>query len=288
MTNSSAPLVDVTGSSSARFRLVFGLYVGVLVGGVAASVGAAQFVSSAALAAIFLGGLAIGGVVAVVIARVDERLPIRLGRSRPRRALLVLPGIPGLLGAATVASSWSPIASTFVTTGSSIALLVVGYVLGELARTGYTEAVAAGGPTDSWRWTPPGGGTAYTLVALGWLVLAVINAADGTWTAAVVWMLITLGWIVGGLVEGRWQTRWGATPEIRVHENGLVKHRPFTKSFVSWDEVSHVRLHEDELVLDRGLFDVRLERAELADLEAVREAIERRLETAGTDARLVP
>ena len=283
----SNSLAGGAGPSSAPFRLVFGLYAGVLVGGVAASVAAIQTVSSAALAAIFLGGLVAGAVVAIVIARIDERLPIRLGRSRQRRALLIVPGIPGLVGAAAAASSWSPIASTFVTTGSSITLLVLGYVLGELARTGYTEAVAAGGPTDSWRWTPPGGGTVYTLVALGWLVLTLINAAGGNWTAAVVWMLITLGWIVGGLVEGRWQTRWGATPEIRIHENGLVKRRPFTKSFVPWEDVSHVQLHEDELVVDRGLFDVRLERSELADLEAVREAIERRLETAGVDARLV-
>ncbi|TYL39636.1 hypothetical protein CV102_04930 [Natronococcus pandeyae] len=273
---------------SAGFRAVVALYAGVLLGGVAASVAAAQSASSTALAAVFLGGLATGAVAGVVVARADERLPIRLGRNRRRRALLVVPGIPGLVGAATVASSWSPIASPFVATGSSLSLLVLGYVLGELARTEYVEAVTADEPADSWRWTPPGGGMAYTLVALGWLVLALINAAGGNWTATVVWVLITMGWIVGGLVEGRWQTRWGATPEIRIHENGLVKQRPFTKTFVPWEDVSHVRLHEDELVLDRGLFDVRLERSELADLEAVRETIERRLETAGADARLVP
>ncbi|ELY79634.1 hypothetical protein [Natrinema gari] len=41
--------------------------------------------------------------------------------------------------------------------------------------------------------------------------------------------------------------------------------------------VSHVRLRNDELVVSRGLFDVRFERDELAALEAAHEEIERRL-----------
>lgn len=105
--------------------------------------------------------------------------------------------------------------------------------------------------------------------------MALSNAAGGNRTATVAWLVLALDWIVGGVVDGRWRTEWGAQPEIRVHENGLVERRPFTKSFVPWGSVSHVRLRNDDLVLDRGLFDVRLERSELADLGAVRDAIER-------------
>ncbi|ELY59503.1 hypothetical protein C491_06823 [Natronococcus amylolyticus DSM 10524] len=275
-------------SPSGGFRTALGLYLGVLVAGITASVAATQQVSDAVLAAVFVGGLATGGILGVLAARLDGDLAIRLGRSRRRRALLYLPGIPGLFGAAAATMAWSPIASTLVATGSSLAVLVLGFVLGGIAQTEYVEAVTADEPTATWGWTPPGGGKVDTFVALGWLSIALVNAAGGNWSAAVVWLLIAVGWIVGGALEGRWQTSWGADPEIRVHEAGLVKRRPFTKAFVPWDEVSHVRLYEDELVLDRGLFDVRLERSELDELEAVRETIERTLETAGSDARSVP
>lgn len=275
-------------SPSRGFRTALGLYLGVLVAGVAASAAATQQVSDAVLVAVFAGGLATGGILGVVATRLDDDLALRLGRSRRRRALLYLPGIPGLLGAAAVATSWSPIASTLVATGSSLALLVVGFVLGGLARSEYVESVTASKPIGTWNWTPPGGGKAYALLAVGWLFIALANVVDGNWAAAVVWLLIAVGWIVAGAIEGRWQTPWGTDPEIRIYEHGLVKRRPFTKAFVPWDEVAHVRLHEDELVLDRGLFDVRLERSELAELEAVRETIERTLETAGADARSVP
>jgi hypothetical protein len=286
--NSSEPTVDAVGPSSTGFRVVLGLYLGILLGGLAASVVAADFVSNPVLAAAFAVGFVTGAILGVAAARVDGRLAIRIGRSRRRRALLYLPGIPGLLGAAAVATSWSPVASPFVATASSLTVLVFGYVLGGVARTEYVESITASEPVDTWEWTPPGGGKAYAFVAVAWLSIALVNAVGDNWAAAVVWLLIALSWIVAGAIEGRWQTPWGADPEIRVHEDGLVKRRPFTKTFVSWDEVSHVRLHDNELVLDRGLFDVRLERSELADLEAVRETIERNLETAGADARSVP
>lgn len=285
MPDSSEHPVD---SSSRGFRIALGLYLGVLVAGVAASVAATGQVSDAVLAAVFVGGLATGTILGIVAAWLDDDLAVRLGRSRRRRALLVLPGAPGLLGAATASWSWSPIASALVATGSSLAVLVVGYVLGAVARTEYVETVAADEPIGTWNWTPPGGGRADAVLAVLWGVLALGNAIDGNFAAAVVWLLIALGWIVAGAIEGRWRTPWGVDPEIRVHEDGLVKRRPFTKTFVPWDEVAHVRLREDELVLDRGLFDVRLERSELAELEAVRETIERRFEAAGANARSVP
>ncbi|MDG5817881.1 hypothetical protein [Natronococcus sp. A-GB7] len=290
MTDPSVSIADedAVTSSSTAFRIALGLYVGVLVGGVAASVAATQQVSNAVLVGVFVGGLVTGILLGIVVARLDDDLAIRLGRNRRRRALLYLPGIPGLLGAAAVASSWSPVASPLVATGSSLTVLVLGYVLGGIARTEYVEAVTGDEPIGTWEWTPPNGGKVDTLVALGWLSIAFINAVGGNWSATVVWLLIAAGWIVAGAIEGRWQTPWGADPEIRVYENGFVKHRPFTKTFVPWDEVAHVRLHEDELVLDRRLFDVRLERSELDELEAVRETIERTFEAAGADARSVP
>ncbi|WP_306054702.1 PH domain-containing protein [Natronococcus wangiae] len=262
-------------SSSAGIRIVFGLYAGVLVAGFVTAAATLQAVSSASLAEIYLVGLAGGFLAGIAAAGIDGTLAIRLGRSRRRRASPSVPAVP--FGAAAVASWWLSLESilTLVATGSAVGLLVLGYVVAELARTRYVEAVVAGDPLDSWRWTPPRAGKAYTLIALVWLFMALTGAASGNWTAAVVWVAIALGWIVAGVIEGRWQTGWGTQPEIRVYENGLVKRRPFTETLVPWEDVSHVRLRDDELVLDRDLFDVRLERSELADLETVRDAIER-------------
>lgn len=261
--------------SSTGFQTVFGLYAGVLVAGIVTAAAALQAVSSAALAGIYLIGFAGGFLAGIAAARIDGTLAIRLGRSRVRRASLSVPAAP--FGAVAVASWWLSLESalSLVATVSAAGLLVLGYVVAELARTRYADAVVAADPVDSWWWTPPRAGRAYTLVALGWLFMVIASAANGNWTAAAAWIVIVPGWIVAGIIEDRWRIEWGVRPEIRVYENGFVKRRPFTETFVPWADVSHVRLRDDELVLDRGLFDVRLERSELEDLEAVRDAIER-------------
>lgn len=260
------------------FRLAFGGYVGVLVAGLVTAVAAVADASSIAVTGTYVAGFLGGCLVGVVLARRIRGLAIRIGETRRRRAAVVLLAVP--FGIAAVASLAVPLEPRFrvVSLGSGIAVAIVGSLVGSMARTGYVDAVTGDEPVATWRWEPPSSPKLDAFVLVMWLLLGVVNASGGNWTAAFVWIGLAIFWGLGGIAEGRWRVgSVGATPEIRVHDVGLVRQRLFTRSLVSWADVSHVRLREGELVLDRGLFDVRFDRDELPDLEAARTAIERRL-----------
>lgn len=111
-----------------------------------------------------------------------------------------------------------------------------------------------------------------------WLGLAVVYAVAGDWLSTLVWGTLGVLWLTTGLIEGRFQIDGlGTTPEIRIHETGFVKQRPLTSTFVSWETVDHVRLRDDELVFDRGLFDTRLDRDALESPDKILAAIESQL-----------
>ncbi|AGB29997.1 hypothetical protein C488_19047 [Natrinema pellirubrum DSM 15624] len=267
------------------FRLAFGGYVGVLVAGLVTVlvVLVRPETTSNGVAGTYAAGLGGGCLVGVVLASRIRGLAVRLGRTWGRRAALVLLPVP--FGIAAGASLLTPLESRvlLVALASSIAVAIVGMILRWLVATRYTDAITTGDPIGTWEWTPPGAPKLDALVLALWSVLAVSNAVTEDWAGSLVWIGLAALWLCSGLAEGRWQVgSFGATPEIRVYENGLVKRRPYTRSFVPWDEVSHVRLREDELVLDRGLFDVRFDRDELPELEAVRAEIEGRLPNGAT------
>jgi len=184
----------------------------------------------------------------------------------------------GVLVAGVVASvaAWIDAAVVTVAVGTAIGLLVTGHVLGTLAGSRYVDAVVTDEPIATWDWEPPGTPRLDGVLFLAWTVMAVTAAVVGNWLTAAIWTTIGVLWLVSCLLEGRWRfASVGASPEVRVHEAGLIKRRPYSRSFVPWKAVDHVRVREDELVIDRGLRDVRFDRTELGDLEAVLETIER-------------
>ncbi|QCS40856.1 hypothetical protein [Natrinema versiforme] len=273
---------DTAGSTDDRpdaaFQLAFGGYVGALLAGIAAVVAALTtapllFVPGAAVA-----GFSSGCLVGIAIARRVRGLAERIGRTRRRRAALVVFSVP--FGAAALASLVGVLESRLapVALVVAVAVAVTGSLLGWVAQTRYVDAITGDDPAAAWPWTPPGNPILDVVVFAMWLLLGGTNAAAGDWLQSIVWFGLAIFWVCGGLAEGRWRVgSLGDAPEVRIYDAGLVKRRPYTRSLVPWTDISHVRLREDELVVDRGFFDVRFDRDELEDLEALQTEIEGRL-----------
>lgn len=260
--------------SDGVFRLAVAVYAGVLVAGVA-SVGAVltAFVSGDLLA-LYAVGFAGGFGGGLVLASVDRRLPMRLGRTLGRRVALVAPVVPFV----TVWLVPLEVAVDGIALASAIAVFASGYALSQLAENRYVDAVTPGEPAEQWRWEPPGSVVLDGALLIGYGLFATGAVVDGDPLEAVAWLCLAVCWVLGGLAEGRWAFGPGRDRcEVRLYDVGLVKRGPCTRTFVAWSDVDHARLREGELVLDRGLRDVRFDRDELEDLDAVLEAIDRRL-----------
>ncbi|WP_254521727.1 hypothetical protein [Natrinema caseinilyticum] len=266
------------------FRLAFGGYVGTLVGGlvtvrVAFTDASPAIVAGAAVTG-FLGGLVVG----INVAKRYSQPPIRIGRRRRHGTVVLFSSLSfGLFGCAAMLGLFDPrvgvVALTF-----TFALLFTGWAAAELGETCYVDSITADEPSATWRWEPQGRSWLYAIFVVWWLLMGTVSVFSGDWTASIVRTGFATTGVCVALEEGTWRIETlGATPEIRVHEAGVVKQWPFRRSIVRWDEVDHVRLRDNELVLDRGLFDVRFERDEVADLEAVATEIERRLERVSAD-----
>ncbi|WP_339105289.1 hypothetical protein [Haloterrigena salinisoli] len=264
--------------SDGRFRLAVAVYAGALVAGVVSIAAVLTALVPGDLPVVYAVGFAGGFVGGLALASVDPRLPSRLGRSLVRRVALVAPAFPVLFGWFVLLES----TVGFVVLWSALAVFSSGYVLSQLAGNRYVDAITAGEPDERWRWEPASSAVLDGVIAGLWALLAVGNVAVGNSLEALVWLLMAVGWIASGLAEGRWSFGPGRERcEVQLYERGLVKRRPYTKEFVPWREIGHVRLREDELVLDRGLRDVRFDREELEDADALLEALDRHLETAG-------
>lgn len=260
------------------FRLAVAVYAGALVAGVVSIAAVLIGTVPGPLAGVYATGFVTGFVAGLGLATVDRRLPRRLGRTLGRQLALVAPGLPFLAvwlvpleAAVDVVALWSV-----------ITILAAGYVLSQLAGNRYVDAVTAGDPEETWQWDPPGSPVVDGLLAVLWAVLGVGNVVAGAPVQGLLWLSIAVFWVASCLAEGRWSFGPGRDRcEIQLYETGLVKRRPYTRTFVPWSEISHARLREGELVLDRGLRDVRFDRDELEDPDAALETIDRRLETAG-------
>ncbi|APX97797.1 hypothetical protein [Natronorubrum daqingense] len=258
----------------AMFQVASGVYGGVLLAGIATILAGAIDGWPAGLESTSAGGFLAGALGGFLLARVDERLPIRLGRSAVRRVALALPALVFL-------GTWfAPFETPANHVTLVIALLVFasGYALSQLAGNRYVDAMAPGNPERTWEWEPVGTPVADIVIAIMWAVLAIGNAAVGNWLEGLVWLTIAGFWVGSCLAEGRWSFGPGRERcEVQCYETGLVRRRPYTKRFVAWDDVGHVRLRNGELVLDSGLRDVRFDRDELADADAFLEAVDERL-----------
>ncbi|WP_247730797.1 PH domain-containing protein [Halovivax limisalsi] len=270
-------MVDTDPSSArADWRLAVSAYVGALAGGMG---GVVASIRSPAVVAAVLGcaiGFAIGGSVGVHLAdRIDE-LAVRIGRNRRRRWSLGLPVVAfaalWLRSATANAIRWSG----EIALGAAVALLLVGWVVAALARAVYVTATVPDEPILTVPWEPPGSVTAdLALVGIG-LFVAAANTVDGDRSIAILSVGFAVSRAIASVIEARVVPLRAATsPEIRVHDAGLVVQRPFTRSFVPWDDVRHVRLKDGELVLDRGIRDVRFDRDELGDPDGLVASIER-------------
>ncbi|SEQ76265.1 hypothetical protein [Natrinema salaciae] len=270
------------GTADTRLRLAFGGYAGALVAGLAAAVVALTDAPSTAVLGASVVAFSGGCLVGVGLTRRVRGFAVRLGRTRRRRAALVLLAAP--LGLGVVASLVAPLEPRFqpVALVAFLAVAIAGALLQWLARTRYVDAVTGDDPVAVWQWEPPSSPRLDALLLATWLLLAVGSAGSGNWVQSIAWTGLAILWACSGIAEGRWRIgSRGSTPEIRVHEAGLVTQRPYARSLVPWTDVSHVRVREGELVLDRGAFDVRFDRDELPDIEAVRAEIERQLPTNG-------
>ncbi|WP_254762462.1 hypothetical protein [Natrinema marinum] len=266
-------------SPEATFPFAFAGYVGTLVATLAAFAVVRVDISPTVAGAVVVVGFLVGTLVGVAIAGRDQRLPVRLGRSWRRRTAVLSPAAPlGLIAGAAWLGRLEPDVG-LVGLGAMFLVAIIGLVTMRLAETCYVASITADEPRAHWRWEPPSTRRLDTFVLAVWLLLGATNAYGGEWASAIVWTGLALGWMCTGLAEGRWRiASFGEPPEIRVHDAGLVTQRPYTRAIVPWSDVSRVRLREDELVLDRGFFDVRFERDQLADLEAARAVIEQHLD----------
>ncbi|QLK24526.1 hypothetical protein HYG81_10350 [Natrinema zhouii] len=276
-----------TGTAKAAFRLAFAGYVGTLVAGLVAIATTLTEPTRIAVTGAAAVGLLGGALVGIVLARRHRELPTHLGRSRLRRTALPVSATP--FGVAVGAALLGWLELRIVVAALGVAVAVTGYVVMRLAETCYVDSLTDDKPAATWQWEPPGTPKLDAIVLATWLLLGAVNAVTADWLLSITWTGLALFWAATSLAEGRWRVgSLGDAPELRVHEAGLVEQRPYTRSLVRWSEISHVRLREDELVLDRGLFDVRFGRDQLADLEAARTEIERHRQSLGNGAPGTP
>ncbi|MDF9747341.1 hypothetical protein [Natrinema salsiterrestre] len=284
--NTKATADPESGPPDGVFQVVFGVYTGVIVAGSATTVVEPNAPSTIALLGTAFAAFLVGSAVGVVLTRRLHGLPVWLGRTWPRRvtiavsmALLVLTVLVSLLG---VVESRSGV----VALGSTFGVAVAGLVVARCAENRYVDAVTCDEPLETWQWEPSSFVNHDRLLVFAWGGLAVIHGVSGEPLTAVTWVGLATTVVAFGPARGRVE-QWlpgepDTPPEVRVYEAGIVMTRPYMQEFVPWKSVSHVRLRNDELVIDRGFFDWRFDRDELEDPEAVLAAIERRLEEAGT------
>ncbi|WP_408960049.1 hypothetical protein [Natrinema sp. 74] len=270
------------------FRLAFGGYLGTLVAGLATvAVVRADAAPAAVTGALAAVGFSVGTLAGVALARRSRGLAARLGRSWRRQTAVLSPAAPFGLVAGAAWLGWLEPRVGLVGLGAMFAVAITGYVAMRLAETCYVASLTADDPVARWQWTPPRSPKLDVIVLALWLLLGAANAYTGEWASAIVWTGLAVVWACTSLAEGRWRIgSVGETPEVRVHDAGLVKQRPYTQSIVLWSDISRVQLRKGELVLERGLFDVRFERDQLADLEAAQTAIKQRLDAARADANV--
>ena len=267
------------GPPDVGFQAAVGFYVGTTLAGFGAVGGALAGVSSPELLAT-VPTLLTGGIVAgIVLGRHARGLPERLGSSRRYRlACWLSPLAVACLALSSLVTSAS--ADTRVGTLAVVAVAVttvVAFGVSRMARNRYVAAVTRDEPiaTARRRWSET---TRY-----GFTGFAVLLALLGLWIGSGdggVAGLALVGYGVVYLVTeytavGDEREQWNP-PEVRVHEAGVVVKRSVSRKLYPWETIEDVRLTDDELVFARRRrFDVRCDREDLEDPEAVYEDIER-------------
>lgn len=264
-------------STDAAVRFLVAGYGAILL----ASVGAVAVVATEGVLAGWpelLGTIAVAGVAGAAVGwtvatRVDGWWP-RLGRSWRGRWTPTLIAAPfvALALAATFGVGDPALATPAWIAAAAVA--AAGPLLAAVCRNRHVVTVVRGAPRARSRWEPSGSRRLdLLLVALGAL-LAVSNAVTADWAFSAIWTVFAASWLAASVDAGRLGSRTDGDPELLVYENGIVRRRRFTARFVPWEDVAHARLREGELVVDRGLFDLRVDAESLADPEGLFAAIE--------------
>ncbi|ELY91365.1 hypothetical protein C483_10006 [Natrialba hulunbeirensis JCM 10989] len=268
----SSPLPPATDS------LIVASFFGILGAAVALTTTLAGDLGLVVITGSTLLGFGGGALLGAGLVRFVPGLLAYLGGKKRRHLVIVLPAAPfAVVGFAAI---FGPFGTElgFASVGSMSTLVILGYALRAVASTRYAETVTADRSLQTCRWQPPRSPRMDAVLLVIWLGLAVVYAVAGDWLSTLVWGTLGVLWLTTGLIEGRFQIDGlGTTPEIQIYETGFVKQRPLTSTFVSWKTVDHVRLRDDELVFDRGLFDTRLDRDALESPDELLAAIESQL-----------
>ena len=260
------------------FQAAVGFYVGATLAGLGAVAGALAGLSSDQLLGAVPTLLTAGLVVGIVLGRRARGLPERLGSSRRTRLACALSPLSVAGLALTSLATPLPADSrlTVLAVAGTLVTTIAAIGLGQLARNRYVAAVTPGEPIARWDWRWPEStryafsGVAVAMIAVGfWNVFRTDGGVAGLAIVAYGLFYLATTHMEYGDVEP-----WNP-PEVRVHEPGVVVKRPLSRKLYLWESINDVRLTDDELVLERRLFDLRCDREGLEDAEGVYEAIER-------------
>ncbi|WP_226004788.1 hypothetical protein [Natrinema salinisoli] len=275
-----------SGHPDTVFQVVFAVYTGFIVAGTATTVVEPNVPSTIALVGTAFAAFLAGAAVGVVLTSRLPGLPVWLGRTWPRRVTIAVSMV--LLFLAALVSVAGAVESRFglVALGSTFGVAISGLIVARCAENRYVDAITCDEPLEAWQWEPSSSVKHDRLLVFAWGSLAIIHGVSGEPLTAVTWAGFATSVAASGPARGRVE-QWlpgesDTPPEVRVYGTGIVATRPYMQRFASWESVSHVRLRNDELVVDRGFFDWRFDRDELEDPEAVLAAIERRLENVGS------
>lgn len=272
------------------FRAGVGVHLGAVAAGLVLVVGVLADASTGLLVATFPNVLTVVTIVGAVLAGRVVGLAERVGQTRWRRLAC---GLPALAFATfPVALAVSP----FGTSARLALACLVGAVFSGLtaigvatmARNRYVAAVTRDEPAATLPWRNSRyvlhSALGLTMVVFGTLQLRFAwsdNPIGVFWLAYGVFMLVRSA---GRRMDVEWlPDDWSeATPgELRIHEAGIVRKRPYARVLVPWDSVTGVRLTDDELVVERGWLDLRCDRSRLDDPDGARATIERMRQSSG-------
>lgn len=284
--NGGVGTTSAVAAPDATARRAVTIFTGLLVGATVLTATATLGTSPATLVGTTLGAVAIGITVGWLVSSRVPALSSRLVRTvhrRPMRmlllgAVLVILPVGSALGAALLGSVDGAL-ERFVLLASML-VVVAGYALVRLVQTRYADAMVIDEPIAIVRWQPSRESlfSLFLVCIPFWILFAGSQAVAGNWTDALLWIVLSMLVLGFGFAEGQFRLGTpGSTPTIRIHEAGIVQQRPYTRSFVSWADIDHVRLDSDEFIVDYGSSLERFDRDELDGLEDALRTIDERL-----------
>ncbi|MCU4972374.1 PH domain-containing protein [Halobacteria archaeon AArc-m2/3/4] len=266
------------------FQVGVGVFCGTVLAGIVTTMLAAAGADVATLFGSFPTAVTGGILVGAILSRRARGFPERLGARRfrvlyglgPAAVFAVVAAVgaftPALGGGVAVASLLSAVVSALA------GLLVV-----TMARNRYVDAITTDEPVAIWRLERVG--VLRWEYALGgaFVVFGAVQLYWGTNRRAAAWFGYGALLLVLTAGQDRWFDGWYSedttnafTPDLAVHDAGLVKSQGRTKTLVPWSEIRGVELTDDELVIERRLWNVRCGTDPIDDPKAVYETIEAR------------